>query len=972
MDSRTHTQIRTHAQKYFNKLSEGKQLSVLEDGMPQPHENDSPVSKASSKKASPVHIAKKKERSAQIRAAKVRPVLVLGSPEALKKKRSTTPRKPSPTVTSSRLSRERRVPKKFSDAAEHNQITSAIIASCKNLEEKLSVFRGVKWCALSGQWKVQIKFHGQLHHIGYFDEEDEGAHAYDEVAREKEGVCAILNFPSEGISDDWASIDSWEDEDDDDWDEGLSKQEMQDDDQQLLRKAGLQLLRQHKQQDSLLEAAAEESLSSYNDRLMAELENPTLSSPYISPHLSPHDSNHVSPPWPLSPQNCAPVVSMPHQLQRQSTALQVQQMQAALLHEHGRDQQQQHVQFSGNVEHNDHDDQAKPAQATHGQALPIEIRTDDGTSGRTYKYAVGDCVLAKLSQQTLGARIMGVYEDGHHGHLYDIEYENGHTKKRVERSLFVVEIFGQQPCGRPNGSNGSNGSELPAQDALEIQNLQAEMDLKTVHPGKSPRKSLATVAAMKTAAAAVTSNVAATDTANTANAATGYPPAATMVVHGTSSPSLNTGSLFSMEQQQPQSSQPPTSSSSQQQQQPSMQISKQPRQQPAPPEVTPTALSAQPPHPLAQPPQPLSQQLPQNTVPIAEGGVCVHKGSSIPNHAPVHAPTAVGVVAVAGPVGGEIPGQSGQQQDQEQEQEQQQQQEEQQANEHRETPMHRLQKVHSQVQMRLQEHVQSQTQTQSQTQVQGGHEGKKRRGVQDDSATDYTNIFDDPTPEEQQPSSTTSSITQNQSEVSPDGLNHLHTAWAEAHAKAVSESQARKMRQTAKRQGVQQQQQQPQPQPQPQQQQQQEQEEEEGGVHQQAQSQLLQEKEQQRQLALQVQQAQQTWGVGDLVEAEWEWKGRFYGGEIVNVTHNHAAQDPVSGLPAAPDAMFRQYTIRYEDGDLEDNVSPRRIRQRGKRKRKMPSKYDEGTEHGTMHTVQAVAGLSPCGIDPRARQRVDV
>lgn len=63
-----------------------------------------------------------------------------------------------------------------------------------NGREYTSKYKGVCWIEAKGKWKAQIRS-GRVRHIGYFDDEIDAAHAYDEAAREHFGEYAWLNFP---------------------------------------------------------------------------------------------------------------------------------------------------------------------------------------------------------------------------------------------------------------------------------------------------------------------------------------------------------------------------------------------------------------------------------------------------------------------------------------------------------------------------------------------------------------------------------------------------------------------------------------------------------------------------------------------------------------------------------------------------------------------------------------------------------
>ena len=58
-----------------------------------------------------------------------------------------------------------------------------------------SKYKGVCWDSVRGKWKLQIKIHGQHIRQTRYDNEEEAARAYDELASKHFGEFAHLNFP---------------------------------------------------------------------------------------------------------------------------------------------------------------------------------------------------------------------------------------------------------------------------------------------------------------------------------------------------------------------------------------------------------------------------------------------------------------------------------------------------------------------------------------------------------------------------------------------------------------------------------------------------------------------------------------------------------------------------------------------------------------------------------------------------------
>ncbi len=58
-----------------------------------------------------------------------------------------------------------------------------------------SLYKGVCWATRQRKWVAIIAVDGKNRHLGYFENEDDAARAYDAAARHLHGAFASLNFP---------------------------------------------------------------------------------------------------------------------------------------------------------------------------------------------------------------------------------------------------------------------------------------------------------------------------------------------------------------------------------------------------------------------------------------------------------------------------------------------------------------------------------------------------------------------------------------------------------------------------------------------------------------------------------------------------------------------------------------------------------------------------------------------------------
>jgi hypothetical protein len=73
--------------------------------------------------------------------------------------------------------------------------------TCTGLKHELatSKYRGVSWFKRDGRWRAWLHYNGKQLHLGYFDNEIDAAHAFDQRVRELRGDFARLNFPDNSV-----------------------------------------------------------------------------------------------------------------------------------------------------------------------------------------------------------------------------------------------------------------------------------------------------------------------------------------------------------------------------------------------------------------------------------------------------------------------------------------------------------------------------------------------------------------------------------------------------------------------------------------------------------------------------------------------------------------------------------------------------------------------------------------------------
>jgi hypothetical protein len=82
----------------------------------------------------------------------------------------------------------------FKDEEEAAKAQLNFPAEGESGSRKSSKYRGVNWKKIRNTWVAEITCNGKRHHLGYFEDEEEAARAYDRAARMHKGEKAQLNF----------------------------------------------------------------------------------------------------------------------------------------------------------------------------------------------------------------------------------------------------------------------------------------------------------------------------------------------------------------------------------------------------------------------------------------------------------------------------------------------------------------------------------------------------------------------------------------------------------------------------------------------------------------------------------------------------------------------------------------------------------------------------------------------------------
>jgi hypothetical protein len=71
------------------------------------------------------------------------------------------------------------------------------VCNSRRTKKGSSKYRGVSWITRYKKWRAYIYYDGKYKCLGYFDNEEDAARAYDEAAKIYHGEFAMLNFPAE-------------------------------------------------------------------------------------------------------------------------------------------------------------------------------------------------------------------------------------------------------------------------------------------------------------------------------------------------------------------------------------------------------------------------------------------------------------------------------------------------------------------------------------------------------------------------------------------------------------------------------------------------------------------------------------------------------------------------------------------------------------------------------------------------------
>jgi hypothetical protein len=77
------------------------------------------------------------------------------------------------------------------DAMSEEQLKAGQHAAGQVFSQGRSVFRGVSWHKRTSKWRAQIRVASVSKDLGFFNNEEEAAYAYDHAALARDGACVL-------------------------------------------------------------------------------------------------------------------------------------------------------------------------------------------------------------------------------------------------------------------------------------------------------------------------------------------------------------------------------------------------------------------------------------------------------------------------------------------------------------------------------------------------------------------------------------------------------------------------------------------------------------------------------------------------------------------------------------------------------------------------------------------------------------